>query len=107
MIPVGRPPDLRLGPERQRQHRADRPAHAPDVRARAGVEAAVAADAGRHERMRDLQQDGAPPAKHHDRLAVDAVGDHRRRITGAAAPRTGGGRIGSTRRRRGLIAYAQ
>ena len=70
--------DLRLGPEGEREHRPDGPAHAPDVGEHPVVEAAVGADARRHEGMRELQENRPPPAQHDDRLAVDPVGDEQR-----------------------------
>ena len=41
----GRPPDLGLAAEGERQHGRDRPAHAPDVGQRSGIEPAVGTDA--------------------------------------------------------------
>ena len=55
----------------QLEHGPDRASHAPEIAARTAVEPAVVTDGRRDQRMRELQQHGAPPAEQHYRLAVD------------------------------------
>ena len=67
--------------ESQRQHRPDGPPRATQIAATGRVKPAVVGNAGGHERMRELQEDGAPPAEEHDRLAIHAAGHGRGRGT--------------------------
>ena len=71
--------DLWLRAKREREHRADRATHPLEVGARADRELAVTADPGGDEGMRQLEQNGPAPTKHHDRLAVDAARKHIRK----------------------------
>ena len=74
-MPLVGPRLLRLVAERQREHRPHRVTKADDRGARVGAEGAVVVDAGGDQRMGQLHQDGARPAKQHQAFAVDAPGN--------------------------------
>ena len=65
---------LGIGPERELPHRADGGVEARERRQRRGPEAAVLRDAGRNQRMRELQQDGPRPRQQGEALAGDGPG---------------------------------
>ena len=64
-----------LAAERQLEHGAHREVEAPRGRESAVSERTVIGDAGRNERMRELQQDGPRPSEQDDALGVDAAGE--------------------------------
>jgi hypothetical protein len=66
---------IRLVAERQRQHRAHRRSQPADARKEIAAKVAVIDDAGRHQRMRELQKNRASPAGNDDDLAVDLPTD--------------------------------
>src|SRR5690606_24565547 len=61
--------------ERQREHRADGGPQSRNPGRQAAAEAAVLADAGRNQRVGELEQDCPSPGGNYDHLAVDAPAD--------------------------------
>ena len=73
--PIERSLPFGIGAERQRQHRVNGVIQTADGGPRRGPETAVIVNAGSHQRMRELQEDGAAPAEQNDALGVDPARD--------------------------------